>query len=122
MFSHITIGTQDLARAEAFYDAVLEPLGIRRVLGNFPDGRAGSGPGRLRSCGSASLRMARWRATAMAGWLRSRRHPAPRLMLPIQPQSQQAAPMKARRACVPTMPRTTMGLTCGTPTGTSCIS
>jgi catechol 2,3-dioxygenase-like lactoylglutathione lyase family enzyme len=30
MFSHLTIGTQDLARAIAFYDAVLTPLGIER--------------------------------------------------------------------------------------------
>ena len=28
MFSHITIGTQDLPRALAFYDAALAPLGI----------------------------------------------------------------------------------------------
>ena len=31
MFSHITIGTQDLARALAFYDAALAPLDINRV-------------------------------------------------------------------------------------------
>ena len=30
MFSHITIGSNDLARAGAFYDAVLLPLGLRR--------------------------------------------------------------------------------------------
>src|SRR6476646_528169 len=30
MFSHLTIGTHDLARATAFYDAVLTPLGIER--------------------------------------------------------------------------------------------
>jgi len=30
MFSHLTIGTTDLARAIAFYDTVLEPLGIER--------------------------------------------------------------------------------------------
>jgi len=33
MFSHITIGTRDLDRAVAFYDAVLSPLGIERVAG-----------------------------------------------------------------------------------------
>jgi catechol 2,3-dioxygenase-like lactoylglutathione lyase family enzyme len=33
MFSHITIGTQDLPRALAFYDAALAPLGIRRMPG-----------------------------------------------------------------------------------------
>lgn len=30
MFSHITVGTRDLQRAGAFYDAVLFPLGLRR--------------------------------------------------------------------------------------------
>ena len=30
MYSHVTVGTNDLARAAAFYDAVLEPLGFRR--------------------------------------------------------------------------------------------
>jgi catechol 2,3-dioxygenase-like lactoylglutathione lyase family enzyme len=29
MFSHIMIGTNDLNRAKAFYDATLEPLGVR---------------------------------------------------------------------------------------------
>jgi catechol 2,3-dioxygenase-like lactoylglutathione lyase family enzyme len=33
MFSHVTIGTSDLERAIAFYDAVLAPLGIQRVPG-----------------------------------------------------------------------------------------
>ncbi len=30
MFSHVTVGTSDLKRAAAFYDAVLIPLGFRR--------------------------------------------------------------------------------------------
>ena len=30
MYSHATVGTNDLARAAAFYDAVLTPLGFRR--------------------------------------------------------------------------------------------
>ena len=37
MFSHITVGTQDLQRACAFYDAVLPPLGLRRRT-VVPDG------------------------------------------------------------------------------------
>jgi catechol 2,3-dioxygenase-like lactoylglutathione lyase family enzyme len=28
MFSHITVGTRDIARAKGFYDAVLRPLGL----------------------------------------------------------------------------------------------
>jgi catechol 2,3-dioxygenase-like lactoylglutathione lyase family enzyme len=32
MFSHVTLGTHDLPRAVAFYDAVLAPLGIERVV------------------------------------------------------------------------------------------
>ena len=35
MFSHVTIGTNDLNRAAPFYDAVLSPLGIERLPGNF---------------------------------------------------------------------------------------
>lgn len=30
MFSHVTVGTHDLEKAAAFYDAVLAPLGLRR--------------------------------------------------------------------------------------------
>jgi catechol 2,3-dioxygenase-like lactoylglutathione lyase family enzyme len=30
MFSHITVGTQNLSRAAAFYDAVLMPIGLKR--------------------------------------------------------------------------------------------
>jgi catechol 2,3-dioxygenase-like lactoylglutathione lyase family enzyme len=37
MFSHITVGTRDLQRAAAFYDAVLLPIGlVRRQV--TPDG------------------------------------------------------------------------------------
>ena len=35
MFSHVTIGTHDLNRAIAFYDAVLAPLGIERVKSKY---------------------------------------------------------------------------------------
>jgi catechol 2,3-dioxygenase-like lactoylglutathione lyase family enzyme len=37
MFSHIMVGTRDLPRAEAFYDAVLIPLGLKRRQ-VIPDG------------------------------------------------------------------------------------
>jgi catechol 2,3-dioxygenase-like lactoylglutathione lyase family enzyme len=37
MFSHVTIGTHDLERATAFYDATLAPLGIERVSKKYPD-------------------------------------------------------------------------------------
>ena len=30
-FTHVTVGTNDLAKARAFYDSVLAPLGIKRV-------------------------------------------------------------------------------------------
>jgi catechol 2,3-dioxygenase-like lactoylglutathione lyase family enzyme len=37
MFSHVTVGTRDLERAERFYDAVLVPLGLtRRVVTPLP--------------------------------------------------------------------------------------
>jgi catechol 2,3-dioxygenase-like lactoylglutathione lyase family enzyme len=32
MFTHITIGTNDLEAARAFYDDVLEPLGYKRLF------------------------------------------------------------------------------------------
>jgi catechol 2,3-dioxygenase-like lactoylglutathione lyase family enzyme len=37
IFTHLTLGTADLARAGAFYDAVLAPLGIKR-LASFDTG------------------------------------------------------------------------------------
>jgi catechol 2,3-dioxygenase-like lactoylglutathione lyase family enzyme len=44
MFSHVTVGTADMARATAFYDAVLAPLGLKRLktykvaIGYAPEG------------------------------------------------------------------------------------
>ena len=37
MFSHLTVGSNDIARAKAFYDGVTKPLGLVRHL-EFPDG------------------------------------------------------------------------------------
>ncbi len=37
MFSHVTVGTNDIERAAAFYDAVLTPLGLRQRA-VVPDG------------------------------------------------------------------------------------
>ena len=37
MFSHVTVGSNDLDRAAVFYDAVLLPLGLRRRIVE-PDG------------------------------------------------------------------------------------
>ena len=31
MFTHVTVGTNDLERARKFYDAVLTPLGYKRI-------------------------------------------------------------------------------------------
>jgi catechol 2,3-dioxygenase-like lactoylglutathione lyase family enzyme len=45
MFSHVTIGTNDLPRAAAFYDAVLAPLGIERVPSKFQTWAAWQCPG-----------------------------------------------------------------------------
>jgi catechol 2,3-dioxygenase-like lactoylglutathione lyase family enzyme len=41
LLSHVTIGTGDLPRAIAFYDRVLEPLGIRRMETAMDHGLAG---------------------------------------------------------------------------------
>src|SRR6266513_1193219 len=37
IFTHVTVGTNDLAKARQFYDAVLAPLGLKR-LKDFGDG------------------------------------------------------------------------------------
>lgn len=39
IFTHITVGTNDLDRSRTFYDKVLEPLGLKR-LGDFDRGSA----------------------------------------------------------------------------------
>lgn len=31
IFTHVTVGTNDLAKARAFYDSVLGPLGLKRL-------------------------------------------------------------------------------------------
>ena len=38
MFSYVSLGTRDLARAIRFYDAALAPLGHRRIPDYDPDG------------------------------------------------------------------------------------
>jgi len=43
MFSHITLGANDLAKAVAFYDAVLAPLGMERLYNRIEEGFAGYG-------------------------------------------------------------------------------
>ena len=45
MFSHVTLGTHDLPRAIAFYDAVLAPLGIERVVSKYLNWAAWQCPG-----------------------------------------------------------------------------
>ena len=37
MFSHLTVGSNDIAKAKGFYDEVTKPLGLVRHL-EFPDG------------------------------------------------------------------------------------
>jgi catechol 2,3-dioxygenase-like lactoylglutathione lyase family enzyme len=41
MFSHVTLGTNDIARAIAFYDRVLAPLGLKRQESDTEKGYAG---------------------------------------------------------------------------------
>ena len=47
MFSHVTIGSNDIARARIFYDGVAAPLGLQRHA-DYPEavgyGRAGGRP------------------------------------------------------------------------------
>lgn len=68
MFSHVTIGTNDFARAAAFYDAALAPLGVLRVPGDHQDLAAWRRPGE-----AATLWIGRpfdgMRATPGNGWM-----------------------------------------------------
>jgi catechol 2,3-dioxygenase-like lactoylglutathione lyase family enzyme len=41
MFSHVTLGTNDIARAIAFYDRVLAPLGLQRQESDLEKAYAG---------------------------------------------------------------------------------
>ena len=43
MLSHVTLGTNDLARALAFYDRLLAPLGLARLETDLAEGLAGWG-------------------------------------------------------------------------------
>ena len=54
MFSHVTIGTNDLARAAPFYDAVMSALGIERVPSKYQTWAAWRHPGE-----AATLRVGR---------------------------------------------------------------
>ena len=45
MIGYVTLGTNDLARAEKFYDALLAELGAKRVMANDRMRFYGAGPG-----------------------------------------------------------------------------
>lgn len=45
MFSHVTLGTNDMKRARAFYDALLAPLGLKRLADYGDEGIAYGRPG-----------------------------------------------------------------------------
>ncbi|NNF77382.1 MAG: VOC family protein [Rhizobiales bacterium] len=45
LFSHVTVGTNDLERAKTFYNAVLEPLGGVQTYGSDVVSGYGLGPG-----------------------------------------------------------------------------
>lgn len=55
MLSHVTIGANDLARLQGFYDAVLAPLGlVRRYNSHGGSGYGPPGPARLPSGASSA--------------------------------------------------------------------
>lgn len=43
IFTHLTLGYDDLNKAKAFFDDVLAPLGVKRVM-DMPNGGSGYGP------------------------------------------------------------------------------
>lgn len=49
MFSHVTLGTNDLEKTRAFYNAVLPPLGYGNVA-NKDNASVWSGAGLVSSC------------------------------------------------------------------------
>src|ERR1043166_4079160 len=79
IFTHVTVGTNDLARARQFYDAVLAPLGYRRIqdLVRASDKRVQGGTpwpfsrmsrsARTISPGRGSFMMRCWRRSAIGG-------------------------------------------------------
>jgi catechol 2,3-dioxygenase-like lactoylglutathione lyase family enzyme len=48
MFTHVTVGTNDLAKARSFYDAVLGPLGYKRLKDLGDNGSIWGGAGARR--------------------------------------------------------------------------
>jgi len=47
IFTHVAVGTNDLAKARAFYDAVLAPLGYKRLKDSATGARAGARRARI---------------------------------------------------------------------------
>lgn len=56
MYSHVTLGSNDLDRGIAFYDAVLRPLGLVRAQGDAQQGFAGYAPAGATTCAFWLLR------------------------------------------------------------------
>lgn len=56
VFSHVTVGSNDMQRSRAFYDAVLTPLGLRRLADFGAEGIGYSHPGEEERIGFWVLR------------------------------------------------------------------
>ena len=137
MFSHITFGTNNLERALQFYDAILEPLGVVRLLSLPEDGFAGYGPPGEKPGFFVCLPFDEKDATAGNGThaaflaprvrVRTRgrrrppswRRPGRRSTPSTRADSHSGRRTKAHRARDPTTTNTTMALTCATTTATS---
>src|SRR5438445_33620 len=66
MFSHLTIGSNDIARAKRFYDAALAPLGLV-AFASFPDGIGYGATGQRPQ--SRAVRREVWAKAGAAGLL-----------------------------------------------------
>jgi catechol 2,3-dioxygenase-like lactoylglutathione lyase family enzyme len=108
MFSHITLGTNDVARAEPFYDAVMGVLG-HPVLFKSPDALAYGEPAgeKLFVVTPFDRKTPPSRRPAAPWWTRS-----------TPPPWRMAARTRALRGCGRTIIRTTTALTFATPTAT----
>ena len=50
IFTHVTVGTNDLTRARTFYDKVLGALGYKRLTDSARTARSRASPRRSSSC------------------------------------------------------------------------
>ena len=80
MIGYITLGTEDVKRGAAFYDAIAKELGTPRMMGSVEDGFIrGAKWATVRGCRYSNRMTVRSCPLAMAAWWRCRRLNKPTL-------------------------------------------